>query len=316
MKEKNFQSGQSMVRIDGSRVRQLREENGLTQLYVATAVGVTTDTISRWENRHYQSVKLENARGLAAALEVELAAILEAPDPEEVAEVEGTKPAPAASGSAADSAGSWFKGRGALPAILLLAVVVALVVLLMRNKEQVSAPDIGLTATRKIPAHAMPGYPMPVVITVESIASPVSVVIKEALPSRLRVVSSSATLQPAGKAELKWIVKHLSGRQRFGYMVRPTDGEALQFHGTVASGAGRGQEVVIGGGRSVAMAPFHWADSNRDNIISDDEILVVYDDFEDVDGLDVDVELVEEMWIGSGYRWDENKEAFEVIPWP
>ncbi|PLX48697.1 MAG: XRE family transcriptional regulator [Desulfobulbaceae bacterium] len=315
MKEKKFQFGQSMVRIDGSRVRQLREKKGLTQLYVATAVGVTTDTISRWENRHYQSVKLENARGLAAALEVELAAILEASEPQEAEEVEGAESV-AASVSVPSPAGSWFKGRGALPAILLLAAMLALVVLLMRNKEQDLAPDIGLTATRKIPAHAMPGYPMPVVITVESTASPVSVLIKEILPSRVRVVSSSATLQPAGKEELKWIVKHLSGRQRFGYMVRPTNGEDLHFHGTVASGAGRGQEVVIGGGQSVAMAPFHWADTNRDNIISDDEILVVYDDFEDVDGLDVDVELVEEMWIGSGYRWDENKEAFAVIPWP
>ena len=59
-----------MVRIDGAKIRQLRERNKLTQLYLSTVVGVTTDTISRWENRHYQSIKLENAEKLAQALEV------------------------------------------------------------------------------------------------------------------------------------------------------------------------------------------------------------------------------------------------------
>ena len=49
--------GIQMVKIDGARVRRLREQKGLTQLYVATAVQVTTDTISRWENKRYPSIK-------------------------------------------------------------------------------------------------------------------------------------------------------------------------------------------------------------------------------------------------------------------
>ena len=65
-----------MVKIDGSRVRNLRESKGLTQLYIATVVGVTTDTISRWENNRYPTIRRENALKLAEALEVPLDDIL------------------------------------------------------------------------------------------------------------------------------------------------------------------------------------------------------------------------------------------------
>ncbi|MGW8161763.1 MAG: helix-turn-helix domain-containing protein, partial [Desulfobulbales bacterium] len=76
-----------MVKIDGSRVRRLRESKGLTQLYIATVVGVTTDTISRWENRRYPAIKEENALKLAEALEVSLEEFLDTED-EAVAQTE------------------------------------------------------------------------------------------------------------------------------------------------------------------------------------------------------------------------------------
>ncbi len=41
-------SGVAMVRISGEKLRSLREQQELTQLYLATAVEVTTETISRW----------------------------------------------------------------------------------------------------------------------------------------------------------------------------------------------------------------------------------------------------------------------------
>ena len=71
--EKSFSPG---VAIDGARVRAIREEKKLTQLYVASVVGVTTDTISRWENNRYPTVRRDNAEKLAGALEVELPEIL------------------------------------------------------------------------------------------------------------------------------------------------------------------------------------------------------------------------------------------------
>jgi len=66
-----------MVLIDGAKVKEFREKQGLTQLYMATAVGVTTETISRWENRRYPSIKGDNAEKLAEALGVTVADILE-----------------------------------------------------------------------------------------------------------------------------------------------------------------------------------------------------------------------------------------------
>ncbi len=66
-----------MVKIDGAKVKLLREKQGLTQLYIATAVQVTTDTISRWENKRYPSIKKENGLNLAEALGVDLEYLLE-----------------------------------------------------------------------------------------------------------------------------------------------------------------------------------------------------------------------------------------------
>ena len=77
MSDKTYPGPAQMVKIDGTQVRRLREAKGLTQLYMATVVGVTTDTISRWENKRYPSIKVENGRKLAEALEVNLEEILE-----------------------------------------------------------------------------------------------------------------------------------------------------------------------------------------------------------------------------------------------
>ena len=68
-----------MVLIDGAKVKELREKQGLTQLYMATVVGVTTETISRWENRRYPSIKGDNAEKLAGAFGLSLVGLLSAP---------------------------------------------------------------------------------------------------------------------------------------------------------------------------------------------------------------------------------------------
>jgi transcriptional regulator with XRE-family HTH domain len=306
LKEKNLPSGLVMVRIDGRLVRQLREEKGLTQLYLATAVGVTTDTVSRWENRHYQSVKLENAQRVAEALDVELAAILEVKERGEPSEKAEPGQPPPVRGNRKKFLALW-------PAFLALLFMIAALIVYSRFKEPV--PEIILTATRKTPTHALPGSSFPVVITVETRSTPLSVVIRETLPPGVRVTSSFAPPQPSAKSELKWVIRHMSGQQHFGYMATAPGHEDIYFHGSVTTREGRQKEVVIGGSQSLTMAPFHWADSNRDGMISDEEILVVYDDFAEVPGLSVDVELVEEMWMGSGYRWLPEKGVFEIIPW-
>ena len=86
MDESRMTGGVPMVKIDGAKVRSLREARGLTQLFLATAVEVTTDTISRWENKRYPTIKRENGLKLAEALEVDLDEILEKSTEEEIQE--------------------------------------------------------------------------------------------------------------------------------------------------------------------------------------------------------------------------------------
>ncbi len=86
--------GMPMVKIDGAKVRRLREEQGLTQLFLATSVEVTTDTISRWENKRYPAIKKENGLKLAETLGVELNDILESDDKQEDVEQVVVPPPP------------------------------------------------------------------------------------------------------------------------------------------------------------------------------------------------------------------------------
>src|SRR5512139_1399937 len=65
--------------LNGVVLKRLREEKRLTQLYVSKVVGVTTDTISRWENNRYPTMRRDNALKLAEALEVPLAELLRQP---------------------------------------------------------------------------------------------------------------------------------------------------------------------------------------------------------------------------------------------
>src|ERR1700674_4404655 len=74
--EKTEKSALPVVAVDGVKIKSIRETKKLTQLYVASVVGVTTDTISRWENNRYPTIRRDNAEKLATALEVGLAEIL------------------------------------------------------------------------------------------------------------------------------------------------------------------------------------------------------------------------------------------------
>ena len=83
--QKTVKPGIAMVKISGGALRSLREKQSLTQLYLATAVGVTTETISRWERQEAPTLKEENALKLADVLAVPLGDILAVE--EQVAEV-------------------------------------------------------------------------------------------------------------------------------------------------------------------------------------------------------------------------------------
>jgi Predicted transcriptional regulators len=151
------------VDINGNKIRLIREQKGLTQLYLATVVGVTTDTISRWENRRYPSIKLENAKKLAEALEVSLEELLEMEaDREPDAEIGGEE-------AAADKAVSSLAGRIGVPwprgrwwilagaGVLIVAALAWAVIVTNRS---------GMEAVRIMPAHTAPNLSFPVLIRI------------------------------------------------------------------------------------------------------------------------------------------------------
>lgn len=294
----------AMIHIDGDSIRRFREEKGLTQLYIATAVGVTTDTVSRWENRRYPSIKKENGVRLAEALGVELSAILEGGSGQKDQEQE----------KASDTVRLGInRGRGLRHLIagcfliLMLCVVVG-IWLMPQGNDQL------LIAYRVLPERTAPGLVFPVVLEVLGHnEEPQSVIVKELLPAGAQVEQAFPAVTSSGKQgrELKWLQK-IKGRTRFVYLVkfRSTIGDSADFGGSVS--VGRGGVVAVQGKSKMIIDQSHWADRDGDRKISDPEILFVYDQFGDSEG--IDFALIEKIWSGSGYQWNREKEGFEVLP--
>ena len=301
-----------MARIDGVRVRGLRESKGLTQLYLATVVGVTTDTISRWENRRYPSIKLENAEKLARALEVELQAILEQDDGE-------SQPVPAAVGTGNQTPVTPPARRSRSPWVLFVVLLAVLGAggagyLLFRPH------DITVSAERILPAHVPAGQSFPVLIRVRmSEEGPVSLIIKEVLPPACVVVDSEPALTTfdARNRTIRWISRAKTRQLTFAYVVRaPTGaaaGEHLDFAGSITLKQGGRDRVPILGATTITVAPFHWADANSDGIVDDEEILTVYDRYSDMPKLKFGRDLIDNIWAGRGYYWDGKTRKYVVL---
>jgi len=313
----SFPGTMPMVRIDGAKIKQLREQKKLTQLYLSTVVGVTTDTISRWENRHYQSIKLENAEKLAQALEVAFEEILKQEEEEITDEQEDTNQEPPVSPVPHEHLPRAKHPRLPIILIVLLVVVLAGIVFysILPDKKEFS-----FSAERILPPHAPPGQVFPVLIRVHSQNNtPVSLIIKESFPPGAQAIDvvPPTTNIDLKEHSLKWIRRTDSGESVYAYMCRiPADaplGENLSFNGTVTLKQDVGKEYRIQGAHSLTVAPFHWADTNRDNVIDDEEILSVYDIYSDINNLPFDRDLIDSLWASSSYTWDPVSKTYTPI---
>lgn len=310
-----------MVKIDGTKVRSLREANGLTQLYLATSVSVTTDTISRWENKRYPAIKKENALKLAEALDVELDEILEkdqdelTADPVDEGVVEDAHLLAQPAEPVLEKSEKQVSVKKISPFVFaFVAGILSLVWWLYPSSQH--PPSI--KAGRLLPRLAVPGQPFPVAITVSSgSVVPISLILKEILPaggSELLATVPPYSAFNSETGEIKWLRK-IEGEQVFAYMVKINGAEGIaDFDGTVAVHKGPASPINVRGKNRVEMGDFHWADSNGDGRICDEEILVVYDVFSEIQGLGLDVDEVEEIWLGSGYKWNKDKAVFEILP--
>lgn len=287
------------VGLDGTAVRRIREGKGLTQLYVAEVVGVSVDTVSRWENNRTSAVKRENAEALAGALEVVLSEILRSPEPEAVIE----EPTP----RRRTSARVWCLGAAAL---LALAAGAALLFLL-------GGPALSVEAERALPAYLAPGNSAPVLVRIRVLSGAGRrVVLRERLPHGWRLERS--TLPPdAGPGPdglVRWIVPMTGRETMVAYVVRaPEDapvGSTGQFEGELAFPGPRGGGAGIDGDQRTEVELVYWADQNGDYHLSDGELLEALERLEAVKALNPDSSDLRPLWGAGEYTWDEGKKSF------
>lgn len=315
MTDNSFIGPMSMVKIDGAKIKLLREQQGLTQLYLATAVEVTTDTISRWENRRYPSIKRDNGLRLAEALNVELEDLLEkiAEDVEEEGSAnETTSPEHVQSvdPSAAKTSGSQNKR------ILFIVAATILSLALIFTWYFLRAPSLApFAAERIVPSHCISGQPFPVIIKVTGAPDKANaLIIKETIPESATIQATSPTLPAGGlkNKQIKWL-KKIDQTALYAYVITVAgkEQEVVHFSGTAAISSE--SESAIQGQKTIILGRHHWADSDKDNIISDDEILAVYDQYSEITDLDIDIDLIEEIWMGSAYQWESATATFKII---
>jgi transcriptional regulator with XRE-family HTH domain len=298
MNEQNFPGPPQMVKIDGTKVRTLREAKGLTQLYMATVVGVTTDTISRWENKRYPTIKQENGLKLADVPAAESQDVSEL-----IASHEGVR-------------------RKFRPLIwLLLLAVVLLLPIIWYNVNQPEKPVISISASRLLPPHIPPGQPFPVIIQVRAMnEGSFSLILKENLPPGCEIIKSAPPLTGINKktGSIKWLSRTQGPVTTYVYLAKQEQvnesSGSLRFSGSVTLRNEGASGTSIGGSQVVLMANYHWADTNQDNRIVDDEILEAYDVFIALDELEYDWQEIDDIWSGEGYQWDEATQKYVIIP--
>lgn len=312
MTENSIPSPMSMIKIDGAKIKRLREEQGLTQLYLATAVQVTTDTISRWENRRYPSIKKENGIKLAEALNVNLEDLLE----EETSPTEemAAEDVPAITVARDEDSKKPGKIRPILILLLVIGGAALAYIWFSRNPPATGT----FSAERILPDHCIAGQPFPVIIKISGDSEKsTALIIREGIPPNATVKKITPEASAGGKKNepIKWLRK-VNGTETFSYVIKVTgkEDEAVAFVGTAAvSNATEESPPPIAGDTTIVIGRHHWADTDKDNVISDSEILAVYNQYGEIKGIDLDIDLIEEIWLGSGYKWNAATAAFEII---
>lgn len=287
------------VSVDGNMARRIREEKKLTQLYVAKVVGVTTDTISRWENNRYPSIKRENALRLAEALEVPVEEVLQRPTDTDAEPLTppGKVPNP------------WRL----LPLLLIPLIGVGIYLLSART----TLPPSSLAATRELPAFAAPGTTFPVRVHLDIANAPKGFILREHFPPGWKLIESvppaSSLDNESGMA--RWILKPDENLLRVSYLIR-VDSKAVvgkmgEFSGEIiANPDGGSLPASVNGANRIKIAGFLWADQNGDQIVDDAEMLQASDTLDQMRGIHLDWTALEEIWDAGSYSWDPQKERF------
>ncbi len=288
------------VCLDGNAVRRIREEKKLTQLYVAKVVGVTTDTISRWENNRYPSVKRENGDRLAEALEVSLEAILQ----QEI--------------SCDERAAGRSRKRHLPLAFALLCLGIAAIIFSFRSFfPSPPAPQVGVHVERVLPHFAAPGSVIPVRVRLEVEEGVKGFILREHFPAGWKLIEANPPASSVDNEEgmVRWIIRPGRSPGIISYLIRvgpgAETGAIRKFFGdVVANPDGRNAPVPISGETGIRTAAYLWADQNGDGVVDDSEMLQASDTMDEMKGVHLDWNLLEEIWDAGSYRWDESRQRF------
>ena len=309
-------STSNSVDINGNKIRFLREQKELTQLYLATVVGVTTDTISRWENGRYPSIKPDNARKLAEALGVSLEELLEDTSESGALAAEAEEPLVVANGAASGLADMPVRLRifrerwQVLAAGLLVALAGAAAIYFLLGTS------VPVRAVRVLPPHTAPGAPFPVIIRLSGeVDAPNTVLVRDEL------TGDAEALGPAIEGEAKhfgknprWIGHLWRGRGAFAYLVQPgkklLPDDEIRFSGDIIAGEGQISGTAIVGVSRIRLAPYHWADTDKDYVISDSEIREAYATYSVRGQSLINFSEIEELWVAGRYTWNKKTQSF------
>ncbi len=269
---------QQMVAINGARVRRLREKLGLTQLYVATVVGVTADTVSRWENGRYPTIRRENAEKLAQVLEVELAVIV------------GSEPL--ADYQARERRFSRW------PVVILIAFGLFFAFAYLRGRPLFSSLS-HIEARRLLPGQAAPGSVVPLIIRVSGPAAG-SFILEERLPEGVRLLKAGPAPRSRARGKVRWLGVMKGGPLLYACEIRLPEGkETLSFRGILRL---KGKWLPVSGAGKIVLRPCHWADTNCDLRIDDEEILAAYEMLGESPFFESQRLLLDDLWAADSYR--------------
>ncbi len=289
------------VAIDGGVIRRIREEHKLTQLYVAKVVGVTTDTVSRWENNRYPTIKRDNALKLAEALEVDLEEILQKEDTETAENYPRQK----------------IQSKYWLFLLLLAGAGLLLLVFLFQFN---STPVPILQATRILPRYAAPGSHILIQIKLSATRPLKGMILKETFPSGWHLLASEPVVShlDSDSGVARWIFRKPLVSSRVFYILEvpeniPLNTDVSISGELIANPDGHRTSVIVQSIGKMEIRPFHWADMNGDQVIDDLEILEVSDLTEIAKTLNLDWDQIEAIWETGGYRWDSEKKQFVPV---
>lgn len=301
------------VCLDGAAVRRIREEKRLTQLYVAKVVGVTTDTISRWENNRYPTVRRENLFKLAEALESSAQLLVKADlFMEDLAEEDDTSAAiPVTVPVKTFPLTRLLQYLGVVTFLLAAAYVLSSFFF----SPSPLPPDFA--ASRTLPPYAAPGMVIPVRVHLNVGDATKRYIIREHFPPGWEVIEASPPASSIDNQEgmARWIITQGEKRSLIVYLVRVDPLSPLRMLGrfrgeVVANLNDKNQSIDSAGDTEMTVAPYHWADLNGDSAIDDTEMLEASLAFEDLEEVHLGLKNLEEIWDAGHYRFDPAARRF------